>query len=147
MIFGCNSLDPCLFFLKNLNEITLLCLNSFSHCKSDDRPATLILSALVYLIEYEKEIATDEISIRIRSGEFGGIIILESELWTTSMSVKIESPSPERDIINAGINFIHNHPPAHPRGFAPKICPPWGFCDDIMHACHAKTSCYVLFLC
>ena len=23
---------------------------------------------------------------------------------------------------NAGINFIHNHPPAHPRGFAPKIC-------------------------
>ena len=25
--------------------------------------------------------------------------------------------------INAGINFIHNHPPAHPLGFAPKICP------------------------
>ena len=24
---------------------------------------------------------------------------------------------------NAGINFIHNHPPAHPQGFAPKICP------------------------
>ena len=23
----------------------------------------------------------------------------------------------------AGINFIHNHPPSHPRGFAPKICP------------------------
>ena len=22
----------------------------------------------------------------------------------------------------AGINFIHNHPHAHPRGFAPKTC-------------------------
>ena len=22
----------------------------------------------------------------------------------------------------SGINFIHNHPPAHPRGFAGKIC-------------------------
>ena len=27
---------------------------------------------------------------------------------------------------NAGINFIHNHPPAHPRGFAPKIFPHLG---------------------
>ena len=23
----------------------------------------------------------------------------------------------------AAINFCHNHPPAHSRGFAPKICP------------------------
>ena len=26
-------------------------------------------------------------------------------------------------VANAGINFIHNHPPAFPRGFSPKICP------------------------
>ena len=32
---------------------------------------------------------------------------------------------PDRDHLdNAGlINFIHNHPPAHPLGFAPKTCP------------------------
>ena len=25
-------------------------------------------------------------------------------------------------IEDAAINFCHNHPPVHPRGFAPKIC-------------------------
>ena len=34
---------------------------------------------------------------------------------------------------NAGINFIHNHPPAHPRGFAPKICPhPGAFASKLL---------------
>ena len=33
---------------------------------------------------------------------------------------------------NAGMNFIHNHPPAHPRGFAPNICPhPGAFCPGV----------------
>ena len=35
--------------------------------------------------------------------------------------------------VNAGINFIHNHPPAHPRGFAPKICShPGAFASQLL---------------
>ena len=77
--------------MKNLNEITLL---FFSHCKSD-RPATLTHSAFVlriYNIEYKKKIATDEISIPNSGRIIIGKYSLESELWTTSMSVKIASP-------------------------------------------------------
>ena len=35
--------------------------------------------------------------------------------------------------VNAGINFIHNHPPAHSRGFAPKICPHHLSINDFCH--------------
>ena len=34
---------------------------------------------------------------------------------------------------NATVNFCHNHPPAHPRGFAPKICPhPGAFASQLL---------------
>ena len=33
----------------------------------------------------------------------------------------------------AGINFIHNHPPENPRGFAPKMCPhPGAFASKLL---------------
>ena len=61
MIFGCYSL-----LNSQSNDDLSSCL---SHCKSD-RPATHI--------EYEKEIATDEISIRIWSGELSDINVGEN---------------------------------------------------------------------
>ena len=45
---------------------------------------------------------------------------------TYRKSGQVAYPSHLVRYLNAGINFIHNHPPAHPRGFAPKISPTLG---------------------
>ena len=50
-------------------------------------------------------------------------------LWQTQLNFAVYCASSACGVsvkhtnANAGINFAHNHPPAHPRRFAPKICP------------------------
>ena len=75
-----------------------------------------------------------QISVVIVSGQGTKKHLIKPEMVPSFHQVLRQISSHSRNY--AAVNFCHNHPPAHPRGFAPKFVPTLGllhpsFCPGV----------------